>query len=259
MTNGRVKARAAKAARRKVALDLVLDWLGDAAVPSEVLDQGKGEDHLRSITRTLAVCKGMSGGRGFVRASWDRLLYSYCAALDIAMEDKVCDPGWAKVELQRLARLSVEGPRAACASFQAVIGEFGGNTAAIYIMGGGRSGAMACLNIASMAGAVARGRLDPDHGMFKYCQAMEIFRVQSVLACLSRCPGLRPCMGSTWLQSPEVFLKEWWSTIPAEWRTSTELLADALSILPFNTLGRRMLAQPRCKPLLVTPDGRMLL
>ena len=64
MTNGRVKARAAKVARRKLALDLVLSWLGDAKVPSEVLDRGKGEDHLRNITRILAVVEGCLEGGG---------------------------------------------------------------------------------------------------------------------------------------------------------------------------------------------------
>ena len=244
MTNGRVKARAAKARRAatcKQALDLVLIWLGDTAVPRDVLDRGSGEDHLRCIVRTRAACRELSGGSRFVASSWDRLLYSYCAALDVAIEDKLCDQDWAQAEHIRLSELTYAGPGAACVSFQNLIADFGGQMGTIYAMGGGKAGARAALNISCMAGGVAGGRLDPSSQMFLYLQAAEIFRVQTVMAYMAHCPGLRPCLGGDWFRDASSFLKAWFHTLPAEWRgvETAQLSAEAaLSVLPFDTVGK---------------------
>ena len=205
--------------------------------------------------------RGWSSGGQFVMSCWDRLLYSYSAALDDAIGDELCDEGWARAECQRTARLKHLGPRAACASFRSTVDTFGGEMATIHVIGGGRAGAKAALNIACMADAVKGGRLDPTSPMFLYCQSAEIFRIQTVLAYMGHCPGLRPCLGGEWFRDASSFLVTWFPTLPAEWQhvASFRLTAEAsLAILPFDTIGKRMLERPRFKPMLVAPDGRRL-
>ena len=65
----------------KVALEIVLDWLGDTPTPTAtyILNRDKHEDHLHSITHLLATCSGLQSApaQQYVALSWTALLGHY--------------------------------------------------------------------------------------------------------------------------------------------------------------------------------------
>ena len=125
---------------QKLALELVLQWLGVASVPDNrwMLNKDCYEEHLHSITRLLATSKLDSvAARDFVTRCWRALLAQYTMVLYSAHDNGFCTPIWYRSEKKRLKDLREEGPRQALASLQGVLQWYPTEQQLIFQVGGG--------------------------------------------------------------------------------------------------------------------------
>lgn len=146
---------------QKLALELVLQWLGVASVPDNrwMLNKDCYEEHLHSITRLLATSKLDSvAAHDFVAKCWRALLAQYTMVLHRAHDHGFCTPIWYRSEKKRLKDLREEGPQHALASLQGVLQWYPTEQQLIFQVGGGDPAAETYLDYLEVKG----GRLDSD-------------------------------------------------------------------------------------------------
>ena len=82
---------------QKLALELVLQWLGETSIPDNkwMLNRDCYEAHLQCITRLLATSKlDSTAARDFVSRCWRALLTQYTMVLQRTHDNGFCTSTW---------------------------------------------------------------------------------------------------------------------------------------------------------------------
>ena len=125
---------------QKLALELVLQWLGDTSLPTNkwMLHRDCYEEHLQCLTRLLATSKlDNASARDFVLKCWRALLTQYTMVLQCAHDNGFCTPIWNNTEKRRLKDLRAQGPKHALVSLQGALKWYPTEHQLIFQVGGG--------------------------------------------------------------------------------------------------------------------------
>ena len=219
----------------KLALEIVLEWLGNARTPTAMytLSRDEHEDNLHSITRLLATCGGLQSApaRRYVAASWTALLGYYEHCLRTAIVNEVSDADWTLSELARTQRLRRIGPCDAYPSFCKAISAYPTEEAQVFYAGGGVKGARCLIECQAAISLRKRGHFqDRDPRLAAHLES-EMTREDLTLAALRCCPGIRPHGGvfNAIYVDRTVYLTVWPCSFPEMYK---EMLQDARELPP---------------------------
>lgn len=220
---------------QKLALECVLDWLGNTPPPPSlyILARDEHEDNLHCVTRLLATCSGLQSApaRQYVAASWAALLDNYEKLLEYAFINQNSDAEWTLSEVGRIQYLKRRGPREAYPSFRTAIGRYPTEEAQVFHLGGGVAGAKRHVECQGVISLHRRGHLETSDPRITSHLGNEKIRIDSTLARLQCCPGVRPHGGVLNKMSlhPTVCQSIWRNTFPPIYK---EMLQDAKELPP---------------------------
>ena len=215
---------------QKLALEILLDWLGKTPTPTSmyILARDEHEDHLHSITRLLATCSGLqsASAQQYIAASWATLLGYYESGLRTAFHNENSDAEWTLSELTRTQRLRRLGPRQAYPSFCKAISRYPTEEAQVFHLCGGVKGARSHIERQAIISLHKRGQFEDTDPRLAAHLRNERLRIDSTLARLQCCPGIRPHGGilNRMCLDPVFCQRLWRSTFPQVYK---EALQDA--------------------------------